>query len=223
MDPQPTILHLWRDDYHSRCQDLGVCYDAQTPSLGKSHLHILRQISVVRSSTAVSILLAEFGLMPLPDQWLLRTATFWNAIVALPPTSLYKKMALDACTWAACVSKAVRGTGYDFSIRQGALAHIDLQVLSSHLRRAGMLFGIIWTSALGPVLLRNHVSARTRTGLLGLRVATLGHFWTCPFPGAACSACCALGWAATSCPTTQDAGFVCRDKTGCVQCANRVS
>ena len=108
---------------------------ASREALAKSHLHILRQISGVRSSTAVSILLAEFGLMPLQDQWLLRAATFWNAIVALPPTSLYKKMALDACTWAACVSKAVRGTGYDFSIRQGALAHIDLQVLSSHLRQ----------------------------------------------------------------------------------------
>ena len=70
---------------------------------------------------------------------------------------------------------------------------------------AGMQSGIIWTFAVGPVLLRNHVSARTRTGLLGLRVAMLGHFWTCPFP-----------WpcAATSCPRTQDAGFVCQDKTG---------
>ena len=88
---------------------------------------------------------------------------------------------------------------------------------------AGMLSGIIWTFALGPVLLRNHVFARTRTGLLGLRVAMLGHFWTCPFPCAACSACCASGWAATSCPRTQDAGFVCQDKIGCLQCASRVS
>ena len=35
--------------------------------------------------------------------------------------------------------------------------------------------------------------------LLGLRVAMLDLFWTCPFPSAACNACCALGWAATSC------------------------
>ena len=32
----------------------------------------------------VSILLAECGLMCLPDQWLLRAATFWNALAALP-------------------------------------------------------------------------------------------------------------------------------------------
>ena len=85
----------------------------------------------------MSILLAETGLMPLPDQWLLHAATFLNAIAVLPPTSLYRKMALDACTWAACVSKAVRGTGYDPSIRQGAMDHhdVDLQVLSSHLRQ----------------------------------------------------------------------------------------
>ena len=36
--------------------------------LAGSHLHILRQMSGVRSPTAVSILLAEFGLMCLPDQ-----------------------------------------------------------------------------------------------------------------------------------------------------------
>ena len=49
---------------------------ASREALAKSHLHILRQISGVRSSTAVLILLAEFGLMPIPDQWLLRAATF---------------------------------------------------------------------------------------------------------------------------------------------------
>ena len=32
----------------------------------------------------MSILLAEFGLMCLPDQWLLRAATFWNALAPGP-------------------------------------------------------------------------------------------------------------------------------------------
>ena len=77
---------------------------ASRGALAKSHLHILRQISGVRSKTAVSILLAEFGLMCLPDQWLLRAATFWNALAALPPTSIYKNMALDTSTWAKGVS-----------------------------------------------------------------------------------------------------------------------
>ena len=44
----------------------------------------------------MSILLAESGLMCLPDQWLLRAATFWNVLAALPPGFLYKWMALDA-------------------------------------------------------------------------------------------------------------------------------
>ena len=52
--------------------------------------HILRHISGVMSSTAVSVPLAECGLMCLPDQWLLRTATFWNALAALPPGALHK-------------------------------------------------------------------------------------------------------------------------------------
>ena len=55
----------------------------------KSHLHIFRHISGVRGSIAVSILLAEVGLMCLPYQWLLRAATFWKALAALPPASLH--------------------------------------------------------------------------------------------------------------------------------------
>ena len=119
-------------------------------ALAKPHLHILRQISGVRRSTAVSVLLAEFGLMCLPDQWLLRAATFWNALAALPPTSLYKKMALAfACAWATGVSKAVRGTGYDMSIRQGAMDHIDVHWRSGRSclptsGSAGILSGMIW-------------------------------------------------------------------------------
>ena len=59
----------------------------------------------------MSILLAEFGLMRLPGQWLLRAPTFWIALAALPPGSLYKQMALDACAWASSMSRAFRGTG----------------------------------------------------------------------------------------------------------------
>ena len=79
--------------------------------------------------------LAELGLMCLPDQWLLRAATFWNALAALPPGSLCKQMALNA-HWHACassMSRAIRGTGYDLCIRQDDMHHIDIQVLSSHL------------------------------------------------------------------------------------------
>ena len=57
--------------------------------------------------------------------------TIWNALAALPPISSYKKMALDSCVWTASVSKAIRGTGYDLSVRQGAMAHVNVHYLSS--------------------------------------------------------------------------------------------
>ena len=78
-------------------------------------------------------------------------------------------------------------------------------------RSAELLSGMTWAFALGTVLLRTHACAHTRTGLLGLQVAMLGHFRTCPFPCAACSAYYASEWAATSCLGTLDAGFVCQD------------
>ena len=71
----------------------------------------------------------------LPDQRLCRAATFWNALAVLPPGSLYKQMALDACAWASSVSRAIRGPGYDLCIKQDDMDHIDIQVLSFHLRQ----------------------------------------------------------------------------------------
>ena len=108
------------------------------------------------------------------------------------------------------------GTGYDLSIRRDNMDHVDVQVLSSHLRQRR---NTVWdnldisprTSPSESVILRPHARARTRTGLLGLQTAMLGHFWTCLFPCTACSACCASGWAATSYPETPDAGFMCQD------------
>ena len=73
--------------------------------------------------------------MCLPDQWLLRAATFWNALAALPPTSMYKRMALNASALAKGVSSAIRRTGYHLPISQGDMVHIDVQILSSHLRQ----------------------------------------------------------------------------------------
>jgi hypothetical protein len=73
----------------------------------------------------VSILLAEC-MMCLPDQWLLRAATFCNALAALPPTSIYKRMALDTSTWAKGVSNAITVTGYHLPTSQGDMVHIDI-------------------------------------------------------------------------------------------------
>ena len=73
--------------------------------------------------------------MCLQDQRLLRAATFWNALAALPPGPSHKQIALDACTWASSMSRAIRTTGYDLCIRLDDMDHIDIQVLSCHLRQ----------------------------------------------------------------------------------------
>ena len=63
----------------------------------KGYLHILREITGVRTSTPTAILLAELGLLALSDEWLLRAAKFWNNLAALPSDNIYKCMALDSC------------------------------------------------------------------------------------------------------------------------------
>ena len=128
----PTASYSYEVWGHCKLQ---TAIAASREVLAKSHLHSLKHISGVRSSTAVAILLAEFGLMCLPDQWLLRAATFWNALAALPPGSLCKQMALDACAWASSMSRAIRGTRYGLFIRQDDMDHTDIKVLSSHLRQ----------------------------------------------------------------------------------------
>ena len=185
---------------------------ASCEALAKSHLHILRQISGVRSKTAVSIHLAEFGLMCLPDQWLLRAATFWNALAALPPTPTKEWLWMSPPGPRMCPAQldvhgitflSARVTWFTLTSRS------CLRISGS----AGMLSGKLWTFALGPVLPGTPACARIKTGLLGLQSAMLGHFWTCPFTCAACTASCASGWAATSCRGIQDACLVCQDKT----------
>ena len=97
-------MGMHQDALYSRCV-LQLC------TVSSLVIYILRQISGVRSKSAVSIILAELGLTCLPDQWLLRAATFWIALAALRPTSIYKRMALDASAWAKGVSSATRRTG----------------------------------------------------------------------------------------------------------------
>ena len=165
---------------------------------------------VLVCNLAVSILLAEYGLMCLPDQW----------HSAQPPSGMRLQpchLALYTSRWlwnclGPLVCRAQSGQQGMICV-SGRMTWITLTSRSClpTSGSAGMLSGITWTFALGPVLLRTHACAHTRTGLLGLQVAMLGHFWTCPFPCAACSACCASEWAATSCPGTLDAGFVCQD------------
>ena len=44
-------------------------------------------------------------------------------------------MALDTFTWAKGVSNAITRTGYHLPTSQGDMVHIDIQVLSAHLRQ----------------------------------------------------------------------------------------
>ena len=94
---------------------------ASREALAKCQQPIFRYISGVRILNAVSnaaksidtafkILTPEMYLMCLPNQWLLRAATGWNALATVPPASLYRQMALDACAWASSMSRAIRGT-----------------------------------------------------------------------------------------------------------------
>jgi hypothetical protein len=88
---------------------------------------------------------------------------------------------------------------------------------------AGMLSAKILTFALGPVRLRKRgTTARTRTDLLGLPAALLGHFWISYFLCVARTESWVSERAATSCPGTQDFGFVFPDRVDLVQCAGRV-
>ena len=106
----------------------------------KGYLHILREITGVRTSTPTAILLAELGLQALSDEWLLRAAKLWNNLAALPPDNLYKCMALDSCksaigprnrrrNWAGSMYRAIIDTGYQLAIRLDDMDTIDITAL----------------------------------------------------------------------------------------------
>ena len=186
---------------------------ASREALAKSHLHILRQISGVRSKTAVSILLAEFGLMCLPDQWLLREATFWNALAPCHLHPYTKRWLWIPPPGPRVCPTQLHVQGITFLPARATWFTLTSRSCLHTSGSAGMLSGKILTSALGPVLPGTPLCAHIETGLLGLQTAMLGHFWTCPCPRAACTASCASGWAATSYRGIQDACLACQDKT----------
>ena len=107
--------------------------------LSQTYLHMLKEISGVRKCTPAPILLSEFGIKSLPDQWLLRAAGFWNSLASLPAGNVFRQVALDAClaaisqghrNWAHSMFKAIRGIGYQLTIRCDDLDQIDISALS---------------------------------------------------------------------------------------------
>ena len=154
----------------------------------------------------MSILLAEFGHQTV---W---CASPINSCSAQPPSGMRCHLALHKTRWLwglhlghYCWGQS--GVQGMISV-SGRMTWITLTSRSClpTSGSAGMLSRIIRTFAVGPVLLKTHACAHInrRPGLLCLQIAMLGHFWTCPFLCAACSACCASGLAATSCPETLD-------------------
>ena len=108
-------------------------------ALDKIHLQILRELSGVRGTVSIPILLRELDISPLQDTWWIRTIRFWNSLSVLPDTHLYKRIALHACrtavtgnvrNWAFHIFKGVRRLGYDLIIRIDALTVIDPSTFS---------------------------------------------------------------------------------------------
>lgn len=105
-------------------------------ALMRSHLQMLKQIAGVRSTVSTDILLREFNVRSLGDEWWLCAVRFWNGLVSLPAHHLYKRIALDACraaitsnvkNWAWAMFRGVRGLGYDMVISATEMAYLDVR------------------------------------------------------------------------------------------------
>ena len=70
---------------------------AARQQLSQSYPHMLKEILGVRQCPPTPVLLAEFGIKSLPDQWLLHAAGFWNSLTSPPIANVFRHVALDAC------------------------------------------------------------------------------------------------------------------------------
>jgi hypothetical protein len=94
---------------------------------------MLRQILGLRKFTPHAIVCLESGGAPLTHPWLLRCVTCWNNLGALPPTSLFRRMALDSVSqallgaknWASSFGKALVDVGYPFLLAPGIMEVVD--------------------------------------------------------------------------------------------------
>ena len=112
--------------------------------MAKIHLQILRELSGVRGTVSTAILLTELDCMSLPDMWLVRAVKFWNSLANLPPSHLYRRIALFAChaavtssvrNWAWYMFKSIRDLGYDMTIRIDSMDTLDLSRVLQLLHR----------------------------------------------------------------------------------------
>ncbi len=101
--------------------------------LAIGHINMLRQITGLRKSTPHEIVLLESGGAPLGHSWLLRSVTFWNNFDTLPPTSLFRRVALESVSqahqgadnWASSFAKALVDIGYPFVLNPASMEVVD--------------------------------------------------------------------------------------------------
>ena len=112
--------------------------------LGQSHVQILRRIACVRATVPAPIVLSENGSQRLSHGWWLRTVHFWNALAAMPASSLFAQVALSNCrdavvhnvhNWAFSFMRGLRALGYNFTLRCDQLDVVDVACVKKLLCR----------------------------------------------------------------------------------------
>ena len=133
-------------------------HGAERQRLEAARLRQVRQLSGLARSVALPILWRELGLRPLGHAWLLRAATFWNALATRP--GFHQQLALDSvhlavsnrASWASGLRHALRAVGYHLQLSVDSMPVIDLAALrhclSAQLSRAWE--GLAANPRLGP-------------------------------------------------------------------------
>ena len=101
--------------------------------LSTGHVNMLRFIVGLRKSTPHGVVFLESCGAALSDSWLMRTVTFWNNLGALPPSSPFRRVALDSVSqallghdnWARSFSRALAAVGYHFQLVQDSMEVVD--------------------------------------------------------------------------------------------------
>ena len=90
------------------------------------------------------IVLAEIGSQPLSHGWWLRTVHFWNALAAMPASSLFAQVALSNCpdavehnvhNWVFSFMRGLRALGYNFTLTCDQLDMVDVACVKELLCR----------------------------------------------------------------------------------------
>lgn len=105
----------------------------QREKLLMAHVNMLRGIIGARKSTPQALVFLESHSAPLSDSWLQQSITFWNNLAGLPPTSLFRRIALDSVAqallgthnWATSLVTSLAAVGYTLVLHLGDFQGID--------------------------------------------------------------------------------------------------